>query len=296
MRKNKKIIIVVIICIAIVATARFFIKRKKSQPAQRTAEIIHPFYGAIENAISVSGNVESQNRLEIIPPISGRIEEILCEEGDEVKKGDILAWMSSTERAALLDAARAKGEEALEYWRDVYRATPFIAPIDGTVIKRSVEPGQIVTATTPVLVLSDRLIVKAWVDESDISRVQDGQRSIIWLDAYPQVSVDGEVKHISYDATTINNVTIYEVIIIPEEVPDFFRSGMSASIKIIQQQKGNVLLIPFDAVESKDGDTYVSVKQPKAGTLKKKVVLGITDQINVEVISGITEADGIILQ
>ncbi|MBM3251622.1 MAG: HlyD family efflux transporter periplasmic adaptor subunit [Candidatus Omnitrophica bacterium] len=296
MRKNKKIIIALVICVAIFATAKFFIKSKKPQPIQKSIEILHPFYGTIENVISVSGNVESQNRLEIIPPISGRIEEILCEEGNEVKKGAILAWMSSTERAALLDAARSKGEEAFQYWQDAYRATPLVAPIDGVVIKRSVEPGQTVTATTPVLVLSDRLIVKAWVDESDISKVQDGQKSAIRLDAYPQVPVDAEVTHISYDATIANNVTIYEVDILPQQVPEFFRSGMSASVDIIQQKKENVLLIPFDAVENKDGASYVNVKQPNAGTARKKVVLGMTDQINFEVISGLSETDEIILQ
>jgi macrolide-specific efflux system membrane fusion protein len=50
-----------------------------------------------------------QNRLEIKPPIAGRAEEVLVNEGELVKAGQIIAWMSSTDRAALLDAARAQG-------------------------------------------------------------------------------------------------------------------------------------------------------------------------------------------
>src|SRR3989339_1669357 len=67
--------------------------------------------GSINSVISATGIVEPHNRLEIKPSVAGRIESVLVEEGEKVKKGQILAWMSSTERATLLDAARAPGEE-----------------------------------------------------------------------------------------------------------------------------------------------------------------------------------------
>ena len=53
-------------------------------------------------------------------------------------KGQILAWMSSTERAALMDAARSKGPEEVSRWEELYRPTPILAPIRGTVISRNI--------------------------------------------------------------------------------------------------------------------------------------------------------------
>jgi len=65
--------------------------------------------GNILASIPATGTVMPRNRLEIKPPVAGRVEQILVNEGHNVRKGEILAWMSSNDRAALLDAARAKG-------------------------------------------------------------------------------------------------------------------------------------------------------------------------------------------
>ncbi len=185
-----------------------------------------------------------QNRLEIKPPINGRIDEVKVLEGEKVTIGQTLALMSSTERAALLDAARAQGEESFNYWQQVYNSIPLIAPINGQVIVRAVEPGQTVTSSDTIIVLSDQLIVKAQVDETDIGKVKVDQSATISLDAYPEIKVKGKVNHISYESQVVNNVTIYEVDVIPERIPTVFRSGMSANIDIITTSKENALTIP----------------------------------------------------
>ncbi|MFH1857039.1 MAG: efflux RND transporter periplasmic adaptor subunit [Candidatus Omnitrophota bacterium] len=289
-----KFFLVVLLIAAVIAG----IMKSKSHktPGESFAEI-SPAYGNIEIFISTTGTVEPQNRLEIKPPISGRVEEILVQEGDKVKIGRVLALMSSTERAALLDAARAEGEEALKYWQDVYKVTPLIAPIDGEVIVRAVEPGQTVTANDVMLVLSDRLIVKARVDEIDIGKVNVGQEAIVSLDAYPRVKVKSTVDHISYESELINNVTIYEVDILPEEIPDFFRSGMSANVDITEEKKENVLLIPIEAVYQDKEGTYVLLSEAIGQkNVKRMVQLGASDDKNVEILSGLTPRDKIIVR
>src|SRR3989338_10376289 len=65
---------------------------------------------------TATGEVTPQNRVEVKPPIAGRIEQMLVREGDAITQGQILAWMSSSDRAALLDAARAQGPEVLAHW------------------------------------------------------------------------------------------------------------------------------------------------------------------------------------
>ncbi len=254
-------------------------------------------YGSIENIISTTGTVQPQNRLEIKPPIGGRIEKILVKEGDRVKIGQTLVWMSSTERAALLDAARAQGEESLRDWQEVYKPTPLMATIEGEVIVRAVEPGQTVTSADAVIVLSDRLIVKAQVDETDIGKVKLHQAAIISLDAYPQVKVAAKVDHVSYESTIVNNVTIYEVEIVPQQIPDVFRSGMSANVSIIEKSKDNTLLIPLEAVKRDKEGSFVLLGQGRdKKPVKRRVELGILGENNVEVVSGLKAKDTIIIK
>lgn len=285
--------LVVILAISIILITNI---RKKETTNEVTTEI-NPVYGNIQTSISTTGIVQPQNRLEIMPTISGRIERILVKEGDKVKTGQILAWMSSTERAALLDTARSQSEETLKYWQEVYKPAPLTAPISGEVIVKAVEPGQTVTSATPVLVLADRLIVKAQVDETDIGMVKVGQNAIITLDAYPEVKVKGEVDHIAYESKIINNVTIYEVDILPEEVPPVFRSGMSANVDIIEEGKENVLLIPLEAVKEDKEGSFVFLGKGKAKKYTKhRIELGVSDEKNVEITSGLEVKDKIIIK
>ena len=260
-------------------------------------ETITPGRGNIEVLITTTGTVQPQNRLEMKPPISGRVEDILVREGSHVKKGDIIAWMSSTERAALLDAARSRGGETLQQWEDAYKPTPLIAPINGDVIVRAVEPGQSVTPNDPVVVLSDRLIVKAQVDETDIGRVKVGQNAFVSLDAYPRDKVTARVDHISYESKLINNVTIYEVDILPQKVPKIFRSGMTANVNIVEKVRRNVIRLPADAVRREKDGTFVLVKENGKGkSALRKVETGLSDENFVEITSGLNEKDTVIVE
>jgi macrolide-specific efflux system membrane fusion protein len=270
---------------------------RNKEKLDETFTELHPGYCNIRAVISTTGDVEPQNRLELKPPIGGRVDEILVHEGDKVKVGQILAWMSSTDRAALLDAARSQGPEAVKYWSDVYKPTPLISPINGDVIVRAVEPGQTVSTTSPVLVLSDRLIVNAQVDETDVGKVKVGQQAVVSLDAYPDVKVKARVDHISYESKVVNNVTIYEVDVLPDKVPDVFRSGMSATVDIVEASKENVLCLPLDAVRRTRRGGRVLVAQGNGEQpIEQKVALGIADDKNVEILSGITPKDTVLVR
>jgi len=82
-----------------------------------------------------------------------------------------------------------------------------------------------------------------------ISATSIGQPVSIQLDAYPDQTIKGKVERIAYESRVINNVTIYEVDLLPDSVPDFFRSGMSATINFIREEKNNVLLLPLKAIK-----------------------------------------------
>lgn len=252
--------------------------------------------GTIRATITTTGTVEPQNRLEVKPAISGRIESILVREGDAVQSGQVLAWISSTERAALLDAARARGDAEVAYWQEVYKPAPLIAPIDGQVIVRAVEPGQTITPSSTVVVLSDRLIAKAQVDETDIGSVRRGQPVEVTLDAYPEVRAEGVVDHISYESTIVNNVTVYETDIAIGELPEVFKSGMSAEVIIVTRTAANVPVIRLDAVSADDEGDFVFVPGGGRSGTRRRVVLGARDREIAEVAEGLSAGDTVIVR
>ncbi|MBU1043197.1 MAG: efflux RND transporter periplasmic adaptor subunit [Candidatus Omnitrophica bacterium] len=287
--KNKTWIIWGFILLVMVV---FVYKGNGEKTAKETYQQIKPVLASIKKTVSTTGTVSPQNRLEIKPPIAGRIEKILVEEGQIVKTGDVLALMSSTDRAALLDAAGLKDAEEVAYWQDVYKAAPLITPIDGKVIVRAVEPGQTVTTSEAVIVLSDRLIIKADVDETDIGMIKVGQKAIIGLDAYPDIKADAIVDHISYESELVNNVNIYTVEIVLEAVPDVFRSGMSANVEIITLEKQNVLTLPIKVVQENNGNHFVMIKDEKSKEAKKvPVQIGMQDEKSYEILSGLSQTD-----
>ena len=254
--------------------------------------------GSLETFVLTTGMAQPQNRLEIKSPVAGRVEEALVREGDKVRKGQILAWMSSTERAALLDAARAKGATELAYWEQLYKPTPLVAPLDGDIIARKIEPGQTVTASDILYVMSDRLIIEGQVDETDIGRIVVGQTADITLDAYPQKVIPGKVDQIAYEATTVNNVTIYTVDVLPGKVPAFLRSGMTANIKVLTAVTNGVLILPAEAVHTKKNQTVVWRTDPadRDKLLSVPIVTGLSDGKKVEISSGLQEGDLVLVK
>jgi macrolide-specific efflux system membrane fusion protein len=270
---------------------------KKDQASDVKYREVTVSKGSVRDTILATGTVQPENRLEIKPPIPGRVEEIVADEGQRVTKGQILAWMSSTERAALLDAARAKGPAELKHWEDYYKATPILAPIDGMIILRSLQAGQTFTGTDAVYVMSDRLTVKAQVDETDIAKIKMSQKAQIVLDAYPNETLPGHVDRIAYDATIVNNVTNYIVDVLPEQTPDFMRSGMTANVTFVVATRENILVLPKEAVKSKGNHSYVLVSNPDDPKKPKQqdVELGLSDGKQVEITSGLSEGEVVLM-
>jgi macrolide-specific efflux system membrane fusion protein len=251
--------------------------------------------GDLQSTILSTGIVQPENRLEIKPPIAGRADQVLVDEGDMVKKGQILLWMSSTERAALLDAARARGPAELKKWEIFYKATPVLAPIDGTIILRSIEPGQTFTGVDAVLVMSDRLTVQAQVDETDIAEIHLKQKAKVLLDAYPDQTIPSEVDKIAYEAKTVNNVTTYIVEALPDKTPDFMRSGMTANVTFLVGSRENVLILPIEAIRVKKGHSTVLLQPAHGGDKETEIQTGLSDGKRVEIISGLSEGDMVLV-
>jgi len=223
-------------------------KLKKKEDVKPTYERAKVERMDLRTTVESTGEIQPRNRLDVKPPISGRLEALMVDDGDPVEKGQILGWVSSTERAALLDAALATSREELEYWEQLYKPTPLISPIKGAVIARNFEPGQSINANDAVVVIADELIVVANLDETDIGQVKLGQKVEAHLEAYPDTNFECVVEKIAYDARLVSNVTMYDVDVRADALPDFARSGMTANLEFVLEERNSVLAVDSSAV------------------------------------------------
>jgi len=154
-----------------------------------------------------------------------------------------------TARAALAatEASLARAQTNLAY-------TVIRSPIDGTVIKRSVEAGQTVAASlnTPTLFLIARdltsMQIEADVDESDIGQIRDGQAVRFTVQSYPEKTFHGKVSQIRLQPRTISNVVNYTVLIDAINDEGLLLPGMTATIDFVIKRVEKALLVPNAAL------------------------------------------------
>jgi HlyD family secretion protein len=135
--------------------------------------------------------------------------------------------------------------------------TTIHAPIDGTVIARSVDVGQTVAASlqAPTLftIAQDltKMQVYASTDESDVGMIHTGQTVSFKVDAYPKDTFTGRVSQVRMNATTVQNVVTYNTIIDFDNPEMKLFPGMTAYITIPVANADNVLRVPNAALRYK---------------------------------------------
>jgi HlyD family secretion protein len=166
-------------------------------------------------------------------------------------------------RAALLvSQSQAKNSEAQVRQREAQHAqaridlerTAIKAPVDGIVVKRSIEPGQTVAASlqSPELfVIAKNLTdmqVETSIDEADVGRIRVGQKASFTVDAFAGRSFEGEVRQVRKAATVVSNVVTYTVVISAANPELTLLPGMTANVRVITAQKEKTLKVPNAAL------------------------------------------------
>jgi len=294
--KTKKFIFAAIALILVGGSCAGIKKIKAVKELKKLADLspVQVAKGPFTIKTQAIGVVEPENRVLVTPSVNGRAEEVLFREGDMMKKGQILAWISSSERTALLDSLKMKDSdpEGKKLVEQAYNLTPVVSPIEGMIIKRAVEPGQSVSMAKELAILSDRLIIKTYVDETDIGAVKEGQRTEFYLDAFPKDKYEGSVLSIARESVLKEGVTVYEVKILASRNISVLRSGMTADVRITTAVRSNALFLPKKAITYKDGDAFVTIKDEKnRRSSQKKVEVGATNEKTIELLSGLAEKD-----
>jgi RND family efflux transporter MFP subunit len=140
------------------------------------------------------------------------------------------------------------------------------APMDGVVVKKGVEPGDIITSGvngfnggTVLFTVADlgSLLVKVNLNEVDIAKVKVGQAVRVTLDAYPQASFTGKVRFVAPAAEVVEKIKVFKVEVALDELADSFRTGMSANVEILGDRRERAVSVPLEALQRRDGQTVV---------------------------------------
>lgn len=198
------------------------------------------------------------------------------------------------------------------------------SPIDGVVLSRDVDEGQTVAASysTPTLftIAKDlkEMQVEADVDEADIGEVKKGQRVTFTVDAYQGEEFTGEVTQVRLNPTTSSNVVTYTVVIKANNPDLKLKPGLTATVSIYTLELKDILTVEAKAVNFSPDATVLEqyniqngIEEPiednsnKSGEktvwvlegnqiVSKKVQLGASDGVNVQVTNGLLEGEKVL--
>ena len=221
-------------------------------------------------------------------------------------------------RVALLEleSARTRAENL----EDIMRRAAIHAPAAGVVLqpedeeaqggsgerKDGLATGASVNRGDLLLTIGDLggLTVVGRVDEVDIARIRPGQAARIVGDAFPGVELRGAITSVSAQAKrgggSRRSLPYFEIAAAVENLSssqrELLRLGMSADLEIVVYKKADALLVPIDAVETRDGRTRLRISDRESGeTRHVEVVAGVTTVDAVEIVSGIAAGDEIVV-
>jgi HlyD family secretion protein len=268
-----------------------------SDPQYKTATVEE---GPLAVMISASGTLNPVKSVQVGTQVSGMLQDIYVDFNDVVKKGQVIAridpreWQARFEQAEanyilanrnhennikLIDkkfispaafdqtfSAYKSAKASLAMAKKALDDTVIRAPVDGVVVKRSVERGQTVAASlqAPELFiiaqdLSD-MQVETSIDEADVGRIQEGMAASFTVDAFPGQTFQSKVKQVRKAPLNVQNVVTYTVLLSATNPDLKLLPGMTANTSIITEQKEKVLRLPNAALRFKMPDSDAGAK------------------------------------
>ena len=353
---NRKLLTISILSVFLLVFIIIASTRNGSEDYKSNGEKFKDFTvrkGDFKILVTANGSIIPIDRVEIKSKASGLVEELPVNQGDRIKKGDLIARLDQKdERAAVsqaqadfdiaraelvkaeredqrktelfsehliseeerdqmvLDLAIAKGKlvqatTALERAKERLSESIVRAPIDGIILQKYVEKGQIiasgisnVSGGTPIVDIADMstVFIQAGVDEVDIGKIKIGQPAIVLADAFPQKRFQGKIIRIAPEAKIEQNVTLFDVIVQVNNEEGILKSGMNTSIEITIIDEPDVLLIPkiaLLAAESREDGVKKMAVLLKKGTeyYEQQVEIGLENFKDAIALNGLQEGD-----
>jgi len=286
---NKKRIAVIIIAFfiavfAVLIALKLFAPKETSgtDPQQRprasstTVRVTPVSLGTIEKSIIINGEILARNQVTIFPTVAGRLVQVNRGIGDRVNRGDVVA---------MIDPSRP-GE--------VFRESPVISTVSGTVLNAPFHVGDTVTTQSGVYIVGDlsSLLVETFIPERFVASVSQGMRAVLWLEAIPGETFNAQVREVS---PVIDSVTrTLRVRLEFTNRDPRIKAGMFATLSLITNRKVNVPVIERISVINTYGSWIVFVIDENNIARRKEVILGIDNEDFLEILSGVEIGDKVV--
>ncbi|GAB5520189.1 MAG: efflux RND transporter periplasmic adaptor subunit [Rhodothermales bacterium] len=275
-----------------------------------------------------TASLEAEEEAGVVPKVSGIAEEVLVEEGDYVRKGQVLVKLDAERQT--LELARQEvtlqklkreferneelfnkkfvSVEAYELSRSSYdqqqaaynlakldvEYASVRAPISGIISARMVKVGNMIQAQTPVYTITDfdPLLAIMNVPEKELTKLRVGQETRVQVDALLGEAFTGRIKRISpiVDATT----GTFKVTIEVRDGTRRLKPGMFGRVQIVYDTHADALLVPRDAVITEDSESSVFTVTNDGVAMRQMVQVGYVDDRHAEILVGLEEAAQVI--
>jgi len=204
---------------------------------------------------------------------------------------------------AQVELAKAKAKEVTEKLKALEVSlsyTKIYAPISGFVSQVTTQEGETVVAglsAVNLITVIDATKLEMWiyVDETDVGRVKPGMKVEYWVDAYRDKRFSGTVSLI-YPQPEIKENIVYYLAILKIDPKDttFLKPEMTTHVRIIIDEKTDVIVVPNGAIRFEEGKNVVYVRS-KDKAERRAVTTGIRDDRFTEIISGVSEGERVII-
>jgi len=289
---NKKLILIVIITILIFLTGCKNTDKSDENSSEKSNEQLTVFAvstttavrGEIKDYLQLNGDIAARTTVDTFADTAGKIKSLFVNIGDTVRKNQIIAEIDPSRPGM------------------TFAASPVKASISGTVTKVSVQIGATVAPNIPIVKISkmDELEVILYVAERFISKMSVGLPAVIKTEAFPGELFTGSIREIS--PVVDKNSRTMEIKLNIDDNTSRLKAGMFAEVKIITDEKENIVKIPAEAMINRFGEYYIFIVNKDSNNtdkniVEKKIVTpGLRIDNQLEIISGLTAGDTLVIR
>jgi len=195
---------------------------------------------------------------------------------------------------ALARTALAQARANVEAAQAKLAQTVIVAPADGVLIARSVEPGNVVQPGKELMALAPagETQIVMQIDEKNLGLLAIGQKAIASADAYPAQRFPAEVVYINPGVDPLRGAV--EVKLRVPNPPAFLRQDMTVSVDVEVARRSDTVVVPSDAVHEASGAQPWVLKVNGFRAVRKTIKLGLRGDGRMEVLQGVEPGDELI--
>ena len=292
-------------------------------------EVIAVNRGDVYAAYTGAASLEAFDEAVVVAKVGGEVRQILVEEGDFVKRGDVLARLDGDQLRLELEQSRANlaklqqehdrnielherglvasnayettkfDLDALQAQHDLaelrYRYTTVRAPIDGVISSRDIKVGNTIAENAPTFRITalDPLVAYLFIPEREFGRIAATQPVQLTIDALPGVVFEGNVARIS--PTVDPESGTFKATIEVSDVASRLKPGMFGRFAVIYDQQSDALLLPQDAIiETQTGDMVYVVDEENVAH-RVDITTGYVWREDIAILDGLSDADRVVV-